>query len=437
MEREALVRELIARNDWPAERLHDHQRERLAALLRHAARHSPYYARRLPRDAGAARLDELPTLPKTALIEHFDEIVTDPRLRLGAIEAHLAGERAVAPLHGHRVFSTGGSTGVRGIVVFSAREFAVWVAAFLRAVLGFGIAPGTRVLAIGAPNERHLSKQMFAELATGAPPVSVATPVPQLVATLNAFQPEAIATYPSIAAVLADEQRAGRLHVAPATIATGAEVLTGDMRRRITDAFGIEPQQAYLATEVPVLASSSSRWAGLRLWEDLSLIEVVDERDRPVPPGVPGHKVLVTNLVDHTLPLIRYELSDSVTLAPASGGFRSLARVDGRSEETITLAAADGGDVAVHPFHLHAPFAMLPDVRQYQVTHDVRGLAVAIVVRPGADPAAVARMVRDALGRELEGAGALPPPIGVTPVDAIERDRGSGGKLKLIRSPSA
>jgi phenylacetate-coenzyme A ligase PaaK-like adenylate-forming protein len=367
-------------------------------------------------------------------MEHFDEIVTDPRLRLEAIEAHLAGKRAVAPLHGHRVFTTGGSTGVRGIAVFSAEEFAVWVAAFLRAVLGFGIAPGTRVLAIGAPSERHLSKQMFAELATGAPPVSVTTPMPELVATLNSFQPEAIATYPSVAAALAEEQQAGRLRVAPATIATGAEVLTDGMRRRIADAFAIEPQQAYLATEVPVLASTSPRYSGMRLWEDLSLVEVVDERGRPVPPGVPGHKVLVTNLVNHTLPLIRYELSDSVTLEPDHGTFRSLARVEGRSEDAITLAGVNGGDVTVHPYHLHAPFTTLPDIRQYQVTCDERSLAVAIVVRPGADPAAVARKVDDALSRELAGAGVLPPPINVTTEAAIERDPGSGGKLKLIRS---
>jgi hypothetical protein len=88
----------------------------------------------------------------------------------------------------------------------------------------------------------------------------------------------------------------------------------------------------------------------------------------------------------------------------------------------------------VHPYRLDAPFASLPDIRQCQVTGDERGLAVTIVVRPGADPVAVARKVDDALRQELVGAGALPPPISVTPARAIERDPGSGGKLKLIRS---
>jgi phenylacetate-coenzyme A ligase PaaK-like adenylate-forming protein len=174
--------------------------------------------------------------------------------------------------------------------------------------------------------------------------VSVTTPMPELVATLNAFQPRAIATYPSVAAALAEEQRAGRLRVKPTTIATGAEVLTDGMRHRIAEAFGIEPQQAYLATEVPVLASTSPRCSGMRLWEALSVVEVVDEHNRPVRPGLPGRKVLVTNLVNYTLPLIRCELSDSVTLEPEHGTFRSLTRVEGRSEEAMTLVGADGGD---------------------------------------------------------------------------------------------
>ena len=49
--------------------------------------------------------------------------------------------------------------------------------------------------------------------------------------------------------------------------------------------------------------------------EDLVVLEVVDEHDRPVEPGVPGYKVLLTNLVGRAQPLLRYELTDSVTLA--------------------------------------------------------------------------------------------------------------------------
>jgi phenylacetate-CoA ligase len=75
----------------------------------------------------------------------------------------------------------------------------------------------------------------------------------------------------------------------------------------------------------------------MHLFEDLVITEVVDEGNRPVPLGVYGEKVLVTVLFSRTLPLIRYELSDSVRpsispycpcgrLSPSSTGYRGASR---------------------------------------------------------------------------------------------------------------
>ena len=167
--------------------------------------------------------------------------------------------------------------------------------------------------------------------------------------------------------------------------------------------------------------------------EDLVVLEVVDEENRPMPPGVPGRKVLLTNLVNQVQPLLRYELTDSVTLAggpnPLGLPYARLASVDGRSDDVITLPAASGGQVAVHPFRLRAPL----EVAEYQVVHDPAGLHVAVVLR-GEAPADTPARVRAALVRELRDAGAVPPPVQVTPVAGIDRDPGHGAKLKLVRS---
>jgi phenylacetate-coenzyme A ligase PaaK-like adenylate-forming protein len=435
-----LAARLMERARWSADRLAAHQREQLDELLRHAAANSPYYRRVLGTGAAGAPLDELPTLTKATLMEHFDEIVADDRLRLAALQARLAGSRHQGGVPGYRVFTTAGSTGRPGVFVYSPAEFATWVAAQLRMLLVMGATPDMRVAPIGAPSPSHLSRQMFAELASGgasAPPrLSVTTPLPEMVAALNAYQPDAIPTYASTAALLAEEQLAGRLRIAPAMVATGAEPLTDDMRQRIRDAWGREPHQAYLATEVPLLASTGGRQAGLHLWEDLTLVEVTDARDRPVPPGVPGHKVLVTNLVNRTQPLIRYELSDSVTLAadpdPAGSPFRRLTAVTGRSDDTVTLPAAGGGTVALHPLRLRAPFMHFPDVTRYQVSLEADGFAVRVVLRPRAFVDTTER-VRAALARAIREAGALPPPITVTAVAEIEREGGHAAKFKLIK----
>lgn len=436
-----LAGELLARSRWTPERLAVHQRDRLDELVRHAVSNSPYYRGLL--GAGAARggvpLPELPTITKSALMAHFDEIVTDDRVRRAAATAHLAGAEPGRLLAGHRVFSTAGTTGEPGVFVYAEAEFTVWVAAHLRMVATMGLTPGTRAAAIGAPSPIHLSRQMFAEVAGGgpggAPELYVTTPMPELVARLNAYRPDAISTYASIAALLAEEQLAGRLHIAPTVVAAGAEVLTEDMRRRIRDAWHVEPHQAYLATEAPLLASTCPERAGLHVWEDLVLVEVVDEAGRPVAPGVPGHKVLITNLVNRVQPLIRYELSDSVTIAPGANPtgrpFRRLSSVEGRSADILTLPAPGGVSVPVHPVHLRAPFVDFPEVVQYRITCGERALTAQVVLRAGSPPGIPDRL-RTALARALRDAGAVPPPITVTAVANLDRAGGHAAKFRQI-----
>ena len=60
----AMLGELRSHDAWPRERLLDHQRARLRALVEHAVTSSHYYRQRLGSDAPDAPLHELPTLSK-------------------------------------------------------------------------------------------------------------------------------------------------------------------------------------------------------------------------------------------------------------------------------------------------------------------------------------------------------------------------------------
>src|SRR5262249_16035326 len=144
----------------------------------------------------------------------------------------------------------------------------------------------------------------------------------------------------------------------------------------------------YAATEAPLMASSAAEHDDLLVNEDVVVLEIVDDENRPVPPGATGSKVLLTNLVNRALPLIRYELSDTVTPSGDESQlaypYRRLARVEGRSVDVLYLPRTGGDDVAVHPFRLGTRFARLYDVRQFQIVHDERGLTVRVVARAGA-----------------------------------------------------
>jgi phenylacetate-CoA ligase len=427
---------LLARDGWSRDQLVAHQEERLRALLDHAAAHSPYYRRMLGTKSADRPLADLPTLSKTALMANFDQIVCDPRLRRAELEAHLAGPEPERSFLGtYRVLTTSGTTGLRGVFALTEDEAAVWIAATLRAGVRAGIAPDARLAQIGTPSRVHLTRQLFAPVqgAAGGPDVSAATPVPELVAALNAYQPEAMVGYPSIAGVLAEEQLAGRLHIRLTAGAFGAEPLTPGLRRRIRAAWGFEPVSMYAATEAPVIASSTPEHTELEIAEDLVLVEVVDRDDEAVPPGTPGSKVLITNLVNHAQPLIRYELTDAVTLAdgpnPAGRPYRCLAAVDGRSADTLHLPARGGGKTAVHPSALGAAVAHVTAVRQYQFLLDERGLHARVVLAPDA-PDGIAADLRRALIRAIEVTGAVVPDVDVEQASALRRE--PSGKIRLV-----
>ncbi len=432
--------ELLERDRWSRDRLLTYQRERLRALLRHAAAASPYYGELLGRDAEDAELADLPTLSKRTLMEEFDRIATDPRLRREAVERHVLGDGAAEPFAGaFRVFGTSGTTGERALIVYSLREFELRVAVTLRSLVRAGITPAMRLAAIGAPHPLHITRQLFAGLRAGrsaSPQLSVTTPLDELVAALDEYRPEAIATYPSVAVLLAEAQLEGRLRIAPRILAVGSEVLTEDAERRFADAWGLKAINVYDATESPHIAAGAPEHVGLHVAEDALVLEVVDEAGRPVAPGIPGHRVLLTNLVNRAQPLIRYELSDSVVLAagedPTGRPYARIARVDGRSDDVLDLPTGAGGRVRVLPYALREPFAGLPDVRQYQLVLDGDVLHARVVPRPGA-AAALLELVHERLVEGLRRSGAEVRVV-VEPVEAVEREPGHAAKVKLVKN---
>jgi phenylacetate-coenzyme A ligase PaaK-like adenylate-forming protein len=254
-----------------------------------------------------------------------------------------------------------------------------------------------------------------------------------LVARLDTFAPDVLAGYASMLRLLAGEALEGRLHIKPKAIFSASEVLTDDGRRRIEAAWGREPMNVYAATETAGIAAECAHHTGLHLFEDLVITEVVDSSYRPVPVGEFGSKVLVTVLGSRTIPLIRYELSDSVRLAPpepcpCGRAFARIAALQGREEESLSLAKVGGAHLAVQPGTFHRVMDLVP-VAEWQVVHDDRGLTI-LVAGQGSD--FQSEDLRSRLHDELLRTGAIVPVIRVESVDKIPRT--PLGKAPLIRS---
>jgi phenylacetate-coenzyme A ligase PaaK-like adenylate-forming protein len=439
-----LGRELAGHEGWSRDRFEVAQSAWLRDIIAFAGTRSPYYREHFAgRPLADAPLASLPTLDKETLMDRWDDVVTVPGLRLADIEAHLDGLERDDYLDGRfRAMATGGTTGRRGVFVFDRREWSACLAGFLRWSDWSGTRPRLprlRVASVSATSPLHMTARYGLSIDVGLHRLlrlDARAPLDELCAAIGRFRPDALIGYPSVLAQLALEQLEGRLDVAPRTVSTTSEVRTPEMTERIRTAWGAEPFDVYGITEAGIFAVDCEHHAGKHLFEDLAFVEVVDEAGRAVPDGEPGARLLVTNLFNRTLPLIRYELDDLVTLSPepcpCGRPLRVIAALEGRSDDILHLPGAAGRTVAVHPHALRSPLARFGEVAQCRVVHDEDGLHVELVLRANAPPDTSER-VAEALGDALRELGA-DPPVDARSVDGLERAAGPAGKLKLVES---
>jgi phenylacetate-coenzyme A ligase PaaK-like adenylate-forming protein len=276
------------------------------------------------------------------------------------------------------------------------------------------------IVLAAAPTGMHATRALItlAEGRVAAPVYAPATlPFDEVVRRVEAAQPMLIAGYTSTIARLADERAAGRLTASPQMVVVTSEQLTPELSARIARGFGAPPANNFASTE-GLIGSAPPGSDIFDFASDLAIVEFVDAQDRPVAPGDPADHVLVTNLANHTQPLIRYRLDDRMVEAepsPLHGHQR--ARLQGRNDAELDL-----GGVRVHPLTLRAAFLKFPQISEYQVFYGPGRLRADVVASGPVDTAEVERE----LAAALAAAGAPGATIAVRSVDALERDPGTG-----------
>lgn len=431
-------REHRRRERWSRAAVDAFQAGELAKLRQFAYERSAFY-RRFHRGLEGKPLTELPVLTKAELMSSFDEAVTDPRVRIKDVEAFLGARKGNELYLGdYWVARTSGTTGHPGTFLANRLEWTTVIASYARAQEWAGIRANllrrTRLGVVSSLTPWHQSAVVGQSVDSPFVPVrrwDATRPIEEIVSGLNEWQPENLIAYASMARVLADEQIKGRLHIAPRAVMCASEVLTPETRGRIVEAWGIAPFNVYAATEPAGVASECTRHR-LHVFEDLVVTEVVDERNRPVPPGRSGAKVLVSVLFSRTQPLIRYEMSDSVTLSAelcdCGLPFRTLDAIEGRIEDTLTMPGIDGSPVRVHPNVFGHVMERVP-VREWQIVQEPAALRV-LLARP--DPSLDVDVLATNLRRELRGVGVADAVINIEQVAQVPRT--AAGKAPLVRA---
>jgi phenylacetate-coenzyme A ligase PaaK-like adenylate-forming protein len=162
----------------------------------------------------------------------------------------------------------------------------------------------------------------------------------------------------------------------------------------------------------------------MHIGEDINIIELIDDHGNPVRRGEPSSRILVTNLSNRVMPLIRYEITDEFQLAeapcPCGSAYLSLADVQGRSDDVFVYP----NGVRVHPLNFRSVLGKDPAIVEYQVRQTERGAEVMLVGRSQL----VVEAIQSALQNRLAGLGVSEPCVTAQQIDKIERQ--STGKLK-------
>ena len=285
------------------------QFRRLRSILCHAYEATPYYrdvfdsVGFLPYEFGEpAMLSKIPLLTKQTVRANLDKMIATNIKRESLVKA-----------------STGGSTGVP-MSFFRDKEciyqrtgqelyFDDWMgygvgekmALFVAGSHFDGVGDRWKAIIRNATCERmirfdpyHITDQYMLEFAQ----------------RYGAFRPKVIKSFPNALATFAEFVGRNSIELPKVNaIACTGENLYPQQRQLFEKTFGGEVFERYGTKECGVIASECRYHKGMHIFTEGVYVEVLDVDGRPVPPGEIG-RIVVTDLFNRGVPLIRYEIGD-------------------------------------------------------------------------------------------------------------------------------
>lgn len=436
--------ERVAAMDWSTEQLKLVRGEGLKKLLSHALSHSSWHQQRL-RSVDLSRvtpddLSALPTMSKQDVQENFDAISTDPKVTRVWCDKHLAAGNFYTD-GTYCILASGGSSGQPGIQVYDPNAAMQFAAATFRGGIRYAARqglpptdPSEQFWIVAAEGAAHPTRVIPPLLGiSGENLHAITEPFEELVAALNKQQPKQLMIYSSLLGRLIEAQLADKLNISPDVVSITSETPNLLDITRAKTLFGCRISSNWGSMEFGTMGLSSQLEDGHLLSDDMLIIEAVNENGDPVHPGEKAARLLITNLYNTTLPLIRYELTDQLTIherpAVCGSNLRLASWVEGRSEDHFIYRAGSGGDdVHVHAHLFRHVLEHTREIVEYQVRQTPKGADIS-VVSMGQNRVDTDDLQRT-LTSDLHKIGLTAPKVVVDVVPTIERT--SAQKLRCF-----
>lgn len=337
------------------------QERRLRRMLRHAYEHSAYYRKSFqeagigPEELDTLPLSGFPTIDKKTLLSHFDELVTVPDLTQAAIRSFdESGTVDRKPYLGkYHVVHSSGSTGKPGYFVYEEAAWQSVLAGITRAAL-WDMSMGEilrlllrrpRIVYIAATDGRYGGAMAVGDGIDGVGArqmyLDINAPLQEWISRLRAFKPNIVIGYPSAIKVLGELLSTGQISLQVLRVISCGEPLGASLRHYFESVFQAEVINVYAASESLALGVETRTSGGMILFDDLNVMERENGR------------TYLTSLYNFAQPLIRYEITDQLTLRqPAEQAkypFQVATGLLGRSEDILWFEDEQGHREFLHP----------------------------------------------------------------------------------------
>jgi phenylacetate-CoA ligase len=380
---------------WPRADLERQQEARLAAIVSHAREKVPFYREALkdaPARVSLANLASLPLLRKKHLREN----------RLELIATGLSVDKLL-------MAKTGGSTGTSLMVYFNdhCRQFKNSAAIRADEWAGWRLGASIGALWGNPPVYSSLRGKVFAALNERMIFCDTMLLNDEVVRSFNEQMHRMGVRYlfghaHSLFRYCESLERQRLTPPRIAGIVSTSMMLLEPERALIERVLACPVTNRYGCEEVGLIACECERHSGLHVNEEHAVVELVDDAGRPVKEGEPG-LVCVTDLINTSMPLIRYVVEDIAVMQsePCDCGraHRRLRKIVGRTADF--LKRADGGLVAGVSL-VELTLTAIEGVAQLQVIQDSLERVVINVVPGagygGASARALEKAFRDAMG---------------------------------------
>ena len=353
---------------WTWQKIQELQNTKLRKLINHVYQHVPFYR---------SRFDEAGLKPGD--IQSSDDLWKLPILRKQDIQKNLtdllaenANKKKLLENH------TGGSTG-HPLTFYHDDNFLAWGNAdLLRNYRMAGYYLGMRWAFLwGSDYDAITHKGLFGYIkdwliynTIWVNTFDLTTETLTMAAKkIKEWDPKMLVAYVSSATLFARLIRSKNHGIHPQSIQVSAEVLTPDDRKLLENVFGCPVFDRYGCREVLNIAHECDSHEGLHILAENNIVELLNNEGNYQDAGELG-RIVVTNLNNYSMPLIRYEIGDmaiaSDRTCSCGRGLPLLEKVVGRTTDVIS---SPSGKLLHGEFFTHL-FYEVKDVKQFRVIQE-------------------------------------------------------------------